>query len=171
MAMPGARVRWFPDADTSVSARAEYDSEGDRLAYSALRLSQRLDSRFSWHVEFTHRDQRWWDFSSTFYDSATVRDESFNMAHYSFAEVGFEHELCDAVAWAPYIRWDCREDDLDEVGAWFDYRTDCLGFRLAVGYEHGYRRVDWSERDHDWRVGFFVYLRAFGPGWGDIFKD
>ena len=63
------------------------------------------------------------------------------------------------------------KDDLEEIGSWIDYRTDCLGFRLQVAYAHDYKRIDGSEYEHDWRVGFFVYLRAFGPNWGSVLGD
>ena len=64
-----------------------------------------------------------------------------------------------------------RDGKLDEIGSWFDYRTDCLGFRLQIAYEEEYSRIDGSESNHDWRVGFYVYLRAFGPAWGNVIGD
>ena len=67
------------------------------------------------------------------------------------------------------MRWDFREDEVDEAGAWFDLLTDCLGFRFTVGYENDYRRVDGSRSGEDWRFGFFIYLRALGPSSGSPF--
>lgn len=98
-----------------------------------------------------------------------MRNEDFNWAYYSFLEFGIEYDVCDAFAWGPYIRWDCREGEMEEIGSWFDYRTDCLGFRLKLGYENSYKRIDGSEHKEDWRIGFYVYLRAFGPDMGDMF--
>ena len=57
----------------------------------------------------------------------------------------------------------------DEIGAWIDFRTDCLGFRFSVSYENDFTRVDGSRYDHDWNFGFFVYLRALGPTSGNPF--
>jgi len=165
---PGMRVRWFPDSYSSLSARAEYDCENKKLALASVRWDHRLSDVFKYYTEFVHRDQRWWDYSSTPFDSKAMRGEDFNWAYYSFLTVGFEHDICDALAWGPYITWDCREGEFEEVGSWFDYRTDCLGFRLKVAYKNSYTRIDGSEHDSDWRIGFYVYLRAFGPDMGDM---
>jgi len=166
---PGVRARWSPAPGTSLSARTEYDCEYDKLALASVRWDHRLSSRLSWYAEVIHRDHRWWDYSSTPYDRKLMRNEDFNWAYYSFVEVGFEQEICDAFAWGPYIRWDCREGEFEEIGSWFDYRTDCLGFRLKLSYENSYKRLDGSEHEEDWRIGFYVYLRAFGPDMGDMF--
>jgi hypothetical protein len=52
---------------------------------------------------------------------------------------------------------------VDEVGAWFDFLTDCLGYRIKVDYEESYTRVDGSKRGSDLDVSFLIYLRALGP--------
>lgn len=165
---PGVRVRWIPGFGNVISARAEYDCENDKLALASVRWDGCLDKDLRFYAEFVHRDHRWWDYSSTPYDPALMRNEDFNWAYYSFLEFGIEHDVCDAIAWGPYIRWDCREGELDEIGSWFDYRTDCLGFRLKLSYENAYTRIDGSEHEHDWRIGFYVYLRVFGPDMGDM---
>ena len=171
IAVPGARVRWMPTSDVTLSARAEYDTEGDRLAYASLWWKHRLTERFSYYASFWARDHRRWDYSSSPYDAATMNRDDFNWVNYRFVEVGFEHELCDAVAWSPYIRWDCREGELDEVGTWIDFRTDCLGFRFKTSYENDFTRIDGSRCDHDWNFSFYVYLRALGPSSGNPFSD
>ena len=152
-----------------LSTRIEYDTENDELAYGDLKWSHRLADSFSYRVTYSGRSHRRWDYSSTVYDSETMRNEDFNWAKFRFLEVGFEHEMCDAIAWSPYVRWDCREGELDEIGAWLDLRTDCLGFRFSVSYENDFTRVDGSRYDHDWNFGFFVYLRAIGPTSGNPF--
>ena len=166
---PGARLRWFPDEYCSLSARAEYDTENDALAYAEFAWDHALTDSFSYQVALEHRDHRMWDYSSSPYDREVLKGEDFNMARFSHLEFSFEQDVCDALAWGPYIRWDCRERELDEIGAWVDLRTDCLGFRFSVGYENDYERVDYSKTDDDWRFGFFVYLRALGPDSGSAF--
>ena len=166
-AVPGMRMRWFPDEGSSISARAEYDADDNRISYASLSWMQRLTKTLGGSVSFVHRDHRIWDFSSAPYSPALMEREDFNWARFSFVKVELEHELCDQVAWSPFISWDCREDELDETGFWIDYRTDCLGFRFIVGYENSYTRIDGAEYDDDWRFGFFVYLRALGPGFGN----
>ena len=169
--IPGARARWFPTADTVLRGYFEYDSEDNRIAQCDIRWSHKLDSRFKYHVSVMQRDYRWWDFSSTPFDGSMMRNEDFNRVHFWFAEVGFEHELCDAIAWCPYVRWDCREGELDSVGAWLDLRTDCLGFRFIVEYDHSYYRIDGSEYENEWSFGFYIYLRAFGSDSSSLFGD
>ena len=79
-----------------------------------------------------------------------------------FLHVGFQNQPLDWFAWGPYVRWDIRENELDRVGSWFDYLTDCLGFRFIVEYVNSYTRIDGYERKDDWSFGFYIYLRAFG---------
>ncbi len=169
MFVPGVRARWQPSRDTMLSTRLEYDTENDEFAYGDLKWSHRLADSFIYNVTYSGRSHRRWDYSSTVYDRETMRNEDFNWAKFQFLEVGFEHELCDAIAWSPYIRWDCREGEFDEIGTWIDFRTDCLGFRFSVSYENDFKRVDGSIYEHDWNFGFFVYLRALGPSSGNPF--
>lgn len=168
-AVPGVRLRWFPDEDTSLSGRLEYDVDDNCVALAEFGWRQRLARNFSCYASVFQRDYRWWDFSSTPYDASAVNSENFNRARWCFVEAGFEHELCDAVAWSPFLRWDCAEGTVDSVGAWLDLRTDCLGFRFLLEYSGRRERIDGTRVDDDWDVGFFVYLRAFGPDSGSVF--
>ena len=147
-------------------ARAEYDTENDTVAYADIAWRQILSKAFKYELGLVRRDQRWWDFASSPYDGEVQKNEDFNMARFTCIDASFEHELCDALAWGPFVRWDCREAELDEIGTWVDLRTDCLGFRFSVSYENDYERLDYSKSDDDWRFGFFVYLRALGPASG-----
>lgn len=167
--MPGVRARWFPSEDTALLARVEFDTEREEVAYADVSWRQELSKTFKYGVTYSGRDHRWWDFSSSPYDRDDLRNEDFNWAKFSYLEVELEQDVCDALAWGPFVRWDCRESELDEIGAWVDLRTDCLGFRFSVSYENDYERLDRSESEDDWRFGFFVYLRAFGPSTGSPF--
>ena len=171
MAAPGVRARWYPTESSSLMARAEWDGENDTIAYADVAWSQKLSEKLSWTLSYSARDQRWWDFSSTPYDKSVERNDDFNWTKFSYAGVSLEQELCDAVAWGPFLRWDLRENELDEAGAWLDLRTDCLGFRFSMSYENDYMRIDGSEHGEDWRFGFGVYLRALGPGSGLMFRE
>ena len=160
---PGTRAIWRVSESSSLSARAEWDGENDTVAYADVAFKNKFSDSFSATFSYTARDQRWWDYSSTPYDPEVERNEDFNWSKFSYAGVSIEHDLCDAVAWGPFLRWDLRENELDEVGAWLDLRTDCLGFRFSFSYENDYRRIDGSRHDDDWRFSVGVYLRAFGP--------
>ena len=173
---PGARLRWTPSPDIALLSRVEYDSDANRIALADLRWDHRVSEKVSYYVGFASRDYRVWDFSSTPYrNDARYRmpDHEYNAVHTSQVRLGFTQEVCDWLVWSPYVRWDCREGELDEIGGWIDYLTDCLGFRLQVSYENEYSlygvdNVTWGD---EWRVGFFVYLRAFGPNGSDLFRN
>ena len=169
--IPGFRFSWHPAGDTVLSALMEYDSEDNAIALAGLQVRQRFADWFSYYVSFYQTDYRRWDFSSSPYDPETMNRDSFNQVRYSFVQAGFEHELCDAVVWSPYVRWDCMDGRLDSVGSWIDLRTDCLGFRFSVEYDNEFTRVDGSERGESWDFGFYIYLRAFGADSGNLFHQ
>ncbi|MCR5752366.1 MAG: hypothetical protein K6G91_10410 [Kiritimatiellae bacterium] len=167
---PGARLVWAPSRDVSLGARVEYCSDGNSVPIADLVLSHKVDADFDWHAAYRLRDSRYWDFSSV-PDGAARHNEDLNEARFHSIEVGFRSQPLDWFAWSPFVRWDLRDNELDCVGVWFEYLTDCLGFRVKVSYDNDYRRIDGSEYDEDWDVGFQVYLRAFGPDGNDIFKN
>lgn len=160
--MPGTRIRWRPADDISLLSRFEYDPDNNRLAFGDLGWKHRLSRDFDYHVDYSVRDFRWWDYSSSPFQADRMEDDRFNWFYSHLITVGVTQHPIDWFAWSPFIRWDIREGEVDSVGAWFDYLTDCLGFRLLVQYTNGYTWVDGYERDEDWSVSFFVYLRALG---------
>lgn len=168
---PGFRARYHPSADSMFAARVEWDGQNDTVAYADVQLTKRFSKSFKAGVSYCARDHRYWDFSSSPFDPAVMRNEDFNWARYSYAGIELEHEICDAVAWGPFLRWDMRENELDEVGAWLDLRTDCLAFRFCLSYENDCMRIDGTEHDHDWSFSVGVYLRALGENAGSMFGD
>ena len=167
---PGVRVRWAPSQDVNLGLRAEYDSDDNRIAYASAKFAQTVTDDFNYYVKYDLRDHRQWDFSSAPYDETRMRSDEFGLARLHLVEMGFEQRLCDWLAWGPNLRWDIRENELDSVGAWIDYLTDCLGFRLLVEYDNSFTTIDGREWGDDWSVGFYIYLRAFGPGSGNPFN-
>lgn len=159
---PGARLRWNPSDDITLGLRGEYDSDNNRIAYAQVGFKQKMCEDFSYYAKYTLRDHRYWDFSSFPYKASQMNSDDMNMARIHMVNAGFEHKLCDWLQWGPHIRWDIRDNELDTVGAWIDYLTDCLGFRLIVEYENDYTYIDGYEYEEDWSVGFYIYLRAFG---------
>lgn len=155
--VPGTRIRWNPTSDISLLARAEYDCQNSKAAYADVGFRHVLSDAFSYHLSYIGRDQRLWNYLPSAYDR-------WNYEYANILEIGFTHTLCDWFAWSPYVRYDCRANEVEEVGAWFDYLQDCLGYRVQFAHETSYRRVDGSKEESDNRVMFFIYLRAFGPG-------
>ena len=155
--VPGTRIRWNPSSDISLLARAEYDCQNSKAAYADVGFRHVLSDAFSYRVSYIGRDQRLWNYLPSAYDR-------WNYEYANIFEIGFTHTLCDWFAWSPYVRYDCRANEVEEVGAWFDYLQDCLGYRVQFAHETSYRRVDGSKEESDNRVMFFIYLRAFGPG-------
>ena len=159
--VPGFRTRWMPSKMTQFAACAEWDGEDDTLAYGSLSWKQRLNEKIGFELTYTRRDNRWWDYSYS-YTRGTYADY-FNWTKLSYIQLSLDHDVCDFFAWGPYISYDCEESDIDEIGGWFDLRTDCLGFRFYASHQTSYRRVDGSKYLADNRFGFFIYLRALGP--------
>ena len=155
--VPGTRIRWKPTKDLAFFTRAEYDCENSKAAYADVFFRQRVTEDFSWHAGYIGRDHRIWHFLPSEYDR-------WNYEYSNVFQLGFEHTVCDWFAWSPYVRFDCRRNELDEIGSWFDLMTDCLGYRFQVAHETSYIRVDGSKEDCDNRFYFFIYLRALGPG-------
>ena len=168
--MPGFRSRWTPAKDVMVLAAAQYDSDNNRIASADFAVKQEMSESFSWFVNYSLRDFRRWDFSSSPYNPRVMKSDGFNEVRFHYVQVGFTQQPIDWFAWSPYVRWDVRDGELDSVGGWFDYLTDCLGFRLILQYRNSYRRIDWYERDEDYKVGFYIYLRALGADSSNIFK-
>ena len=167
--MPGARAKWKPSDDISLLARVEYDSDNSKVAFGDVGFSQTVNPDFSYYVKYAIRDYRMWDFSSTPYDPAVMKSDDFNRAYFHYVQIGFTQHPIDWFAWSPFIRWDITENELDTVGAWFDYLTDCLGFRLLIEYDNEYTRIDGYSRKADTSVGFYIYLRALGAENANIF--
>ena len=167
---PGARLRWTPSSDISLMGRAEYDPDYNTVATADIGWRHTLSKTFSYNASYGIRDFRRWDFSSTPYDPSMMTRDDLNYAKCHFIHVGLEQQPLDWFAWGPYLRWDIRENELDSVGAWFDYLTDCLGFRLLVEYTNEYTRIDGYRRDDDWSIGFYIYLRAFGAESSNLFR-
>lgn len=154
--VPGFRARFNPFKDISLTTRVEYDAENEKVSYADVYFHHHLTDVFSYYVGYAGRDHRLWDYLNSEYDRWNY--ELDNTLH-----LGFRHDVCDWFAWSPYIRHDCRRSEVEEVGAWFDFLTDCLGYRVRASYEDSYRRIDGSKRDSDLDVGFYIYLRALGP--------
>lgn len=161
--VPGTRIRWTPDDNTMLGARAECESDDGSVPYAGAFLRQKTSEDFSFHVRYDHRRHRYWDFSSPPYASQ-------GYANFDIAEAGFEHKVCDWLAWGPVIRWDLKDQDLDSVGGWIDYLTDCLGFRFMAEYQSEFTTAEGYNWEEDWSFGFYIYLRCFGPGSGDVLK-
>ena len=161
--VPGARLKWSPFEDTALGARAEYDSERDRIAYGSVSWGHKVSKDLSYNIAYTMRDHRYWDFSSIPYDSAQMPEDAMNLARMRILDLSAEYQVCDWLAVGPHMRWDVRDNELDTVGFWVDYLTDCLGFRFFFEYENDFRTIYGYHYDDDYSVGFYIYLRAFGP--------
>jgi len=160
---PGARLRWTPADDLMFLARVEYDSDHNSIPLADAGFQHAVSKTFKYNAKYLVRDYRMWDFSTT-------PHEDFDDAKFHYVQLGFERQPLDWFAWGPYVRWDIRENDLDGIGTWFDFLTDCLGFRFIVEYDNSYTMIDGYERDEDWSFGFYIYLRALGADSANIFS-
>ena len=155
--VPGFMMRFAPSNRFSFSSRTEYDIDSEKVAYADVDMEYRVSRNFVWNAGYIGRDHRIWDYLPSEYDR-------WNYQYSNIIRIGFEHVVCDWFVWSPYVRWDARKDEVDETGAWFDFLTDCLGFRIAVNYENDIRRIDGSKRGDDFELLFAIYLRTLGAG-------
>ena len=169
-ASPGVRFRWMPDDDIRLLSRLEYDSDYNTIAAADLGFQQKVSEDFDYGVTYAVRDFRQWDFSTVPDAVAQALEDDPNWAKMQYVLVEFKSHPIDWFAWGPFVRWDVRRNELDCIGSWFDYLTDCLGFRLLVEYQSAYALVGGYEREEDWSVGFYIYLRAFGPEGSNLFQ-
>ena len=142
LVLPGARVRWTPDKDISMLARAEYDSDNNKVASADAGWQQTVSESLKYDLTYSLREYRCWDFSSTPYDSDYMESDGMNYAHFHFVRMGFENQPVDWFAFKPYVRWDIREAELDSVGSWFRLPYGLPGFRFIVEYRNKYTRID-----------------------------
>lgn len=166
--MPGARLRWKPNDDISLRAIAEYDSDNNKLALGSISLDHRLTKEFRWDVAYSLRNYRYWDFSSIPYAGQT--DDTINMLECHFVRVGFEYQPLDWLAMGPFCRFDCKAEEYDAVGAWIDFMTDCLGFRLLLEHDNEFERIDGYKRAENTSIGFYIYMRSLGNSHDGIFS-
>lgn len=153
--VPGFMMRFTPSNRFSFTTRTEYDIDSEKVAYADVHTEYRVSHDFMWQFGYIGRDHRIWDYLPSNVDR-------WNYQYSNILRLGFEHVVCDWFAWSPFIRWDARCNELDETGAWFDFLTDCLGFRFTVNYENSIRRIDGSKHKSDFEVAFAIYLRTLG---------
>ena len=163
-------MRWIPVQDVRLAARAEYDSDDNKVALADFTLNHKLTRNFEWKLSYMLRDHRMWDFSSSPFDPSYMRADTMNRAFFHLAELSFTHQPIDWLRYSPFIRWDIDENELDVVGATIDLMTDCLIFRFYVEYENECWLVDGARYDDDWNFGFQLILRAFGDSGRSIFN-
>ena len=168
---PGARIRWTPDDDITLMARAEYDSDYNAIAIADLGWQQTVTKTFRYSAAYCLRDARYWDFSSPRYEASEMKEDALGDVRIHMGRLACEYQPLDWLAVGPYVRWDFEEGEVDSIGTWVDYLTDCLGFRFLVEYDNSYERIDGYEHSDDWTFGFYIYLRAFGSNAGAIFGD
>ena len=162
--VPGFFTRYTPYQNITFSTRVEYDCDEDRFAYADVSLHHRVNESFSWRASYLGRDHRIWDYLAT--NSEPLRygnTDRWNWELDNAIFLNFTHNVCDWLAWSPYIHYEARRNQVDEVGVWIDFLTDCLGYRISFSYEDGYRLSDGAKYDSDTRVTFLIYLRALGP--------
>lgn len=151
--VPGFMMRFTPSNKFTFLSRTEYDIDTEKVAYADISMNHHISHDFMWHIGYIGRDHRIWDYLPSNCDR-------WNYQYSNILSLGFEHTVCDWFAWSPFIRWDARCNELDETGAWFDFLTDCLGFRFAVNYQNSIQRIDGSKYKSDFEIAFAIYLRA-----------
>ncbi|MDD5706157.1 MAG: hypothetical protein PHR35_09545 [Kiritimatiellae bacterium] len=73
------------------------------------------------------------------------------------------YALTDAWSVNVYSRYEAESGRLEEQAGYLQYQLDCIAFRLRGRYLPGFTRDDGTEREDDYRISFYVWLRAFPP--------
>lgn len=151
--LAGVKTRFTPAEKIEFRFRGEFDIEEESAAYVDFGAYWRISKNFRIGGGYIGRDH-------SVYDYGTSLVRQWNEYRENTAYIGFQHDICDALAWSPYLRYDARYNETDEVGCTFQYRLDCLIFQLRTSYISSFERIDGSERGDDFRVSFSVLLRA-----------
>lgn len=168
--MPGARLKWEPVSGTTVRTRAEYDTDRERMAVADIDFVRRVSPTLEYSLSYVYRNHRYWDYSSVPFRNKGNRTDELNFIRTHMFTLAATYQPLDWFALSPVMRWDVIDGELDAIGSWFDFMTDCLGFRFTLEYTSGYTRMDGYERDKNFTVGFYLYLRALGQANREIFS-
>ncbi len=60
-----------------------------------------------------------------------------------------------------YSRYEAETSRLEEQAGYLQYNLDCISFRLRGSFYPSFTRADGTEREAKYKVGLYVWLRAF----------
>ena len=149
----GSKIVYSPNKKLDIKAQGEWDNEANTMAYADLSAFYKLTEKFRLGGGYLARDHALYD-----YDVSVV--DQWNYMKDNVGYGGFTHDINDTWSWSTYVRYDLRNNDLEEVGGYLQYNLDCLCFQLRSAYLNSFERIDGTERKDDFRVGFMVWLRA-----------
>ena len=162
--VPGYMMRYRPSKDLTFGARVEYDTDANKFAYADVALKHRVTKDFNWYLSYIGRDSRVWDYlAAPDEDLEKGNTDRWNYVLSNVIGIGFDHQICESLAWGPFFRYDARRNEAEQAGVKFDILTDCIGYRVEYVHEDGYTRIDGSHESMEDRVMFYIYLRALGP--------
>lgn len=151
----GTKIHYAPTEDVDLFGHGQWDVKNDTMAYVDLSAFYKVNEKIRFGGGYLARDHRLYD-----YGMSPVME--WNRARDNLIYGGFTHVINDTWSWSPFVRYDLRANELDEVGAYLQYQLDCLVFQLRTSYRNGFDRIDGSERDDDFKVALLVWLRAQG---------
>jgi lipopolysaccharide assembly outer membrane protein LptD (OstA) len=151
----GSKLIYTPTDDFDVKAQTEWDTEEDKMAYADLSTFYKVNEHLRVGGGYLARDHQLYD-----YDVSPVAE--WNRMKENLAYCGFTHIVNDTWSYSPFVRYDLRADEVDEIGTTVQYSLDCLVFQLRLSYLNSFERIDGTERDSDFRISIMVWLRAQG---------
>ena len=151
--MVGTKAIYSPTKALDMKAQGEWDTDKDTFAYVDLSTFYKVNEKFRLGGGYLARDHQLYD-----YEVSPV--EEWNRVKENLIYSGFTHDINDTWSWSTYVRYDLRNNELDEVGGYVQYRLDCLVFQLRSAYINNYQRDDDTESQDDFRVALMVWLRA-----------
>lgn len=159
MRLAGWDLTCRPTADVKLRTEGLYDpKEGGRLDLS--------DS------SITVGEGRDWSFECGYFYSDPINPDVLNMPAdpqligynilrpTELARASVTHRFNSDWSANVFSRYNMRESSLEEIGGYVQYELDCLAFRMTSGYHPAITRYDGTQRNADYRVAFFVWVKA-----------
>jgi hypothetical protein len=160
----GWDLTWRPERDIKLRTEGLYDTEGGRLDMS--------------DTSILYGEDRDWTFELGYFTSDPVDPNTLNwpinpgllgydqlrgynaLRPTELVRFAVTHRFNPYWSANLFTRYNTRDSRLDEVGGYLQYELDCLAFRLSSGYVPAFTRYDGSHRAADYRVAFFVWVKA-----------
>jgi lipopolysaccharide assembly outer membrane protein LptD (OstA) len=152
--MAGTKILYSPTSKLDLKAHADWDNAENTVAYADLSAFYKITEKVRLGGGYLGRDH-------ALYDYAQSDVEQWNRVKENLIYGGYTHDISDVWAYSVYVRYDLRNNDIDEVGGYIQYSLDCLVFQLRTAYVNNYQRIDQvSEREDEFRISLLMWLKA-----------
>ncbi len=111
--------------------------------------------------EISSADARLWLFDNPLWHA--YGEVNYRVDKSTLYTGGIVVSFTDAWSVNAYSRYEAEDAQLEEVGGYVQFQTDCLIFRLKGRFIPSYIRSNGVEEEDDYKVSLNTWLRAFPP--------